>query len=204
MSDVDLSPELRRFIEESDSRIYEYLRTRPRRRRGFVASDLVAVKQALERVVDTNLAPGPAFLEWGSGFGGVTVLASMFEFDAYGIEIQGELVEAARELAQDFGHEVVFTHGTYVPAGAEELTEGVEYTWWDTGEPSAYEELGMDPEDFDVFFAYPWPGEEQLIDRLYTRYASVGSLLVTYHGVSGVRLLTKNDPSGPPHLIAWI
>ena len=39
--------------------------------------------------------------------------------------------------------------------------------------------------------AYPWPGEEQVIFDLFTDYAAVGALLLTYHGQDGVRLARK-------------
>jgi hypothetical protein len=40
-------------------------------------------------------------------------------------------------------------------------------------------------------FAYPWPGEEQVIFDLFADTASVGALLLTYHGIDGVRLQRK-------------
>ena len=54
-----------------------------------------------------------------------------------------------------------------------------------------HEELDLEPDDFDVVFAYPWPGEEQVIFDLFADTAAVGSLLLTYHGMDGVRLQRK-------------
>jgi hypothetical protein len=49
----------------------------------------------------------------------------------------------------------------------------------------------LDPDDFDVVFAYPWPGEEQVIFDLFAGSTAVGALLLTYHGLEGLRLHRK-------------
>ena len=121
----------------------------------------------------------------------VAFLASALGFDVYGIEIQPDLVNIANELAEEFELDARFVQGTFVPPGGEALTAGVEYSWWDTSEADGYEELELDPEDFDVFFGYPWPGEESVFSALFARFASVGALLINYHGVSGVRVQRK-------------
>ena len=126
--------------------------------RGFVASDFALVNTALERIVEERLARGPLFCEWGSGFGVVAMLASMLSFEAYGIEVQCELVLAAEELADYFGCDVRFAHGSFVASCDQDLIESAERSWWHTNEGSAYEDLDLEPEDFDLFFAYPWPG----------------------------------------------
>jgi len=78
---------------------------------------------------------------------------------------------------------------------ARTATEGVsdtespdDFAWMTTDAPSAYEDLGLEPDDFDLIFAYPWPGEEQVIFDLFADCASTGALLLTYHGLEGVRL----------------
>ena len=42
-----------------------------------------------------------------------------------------------------------------------------------------------------VLLAWPWPGEEQIVFDLFARYGAVGALLLTYHGLEGVRLQRK-------------
>ena len=42
-----------------------------------------------------------------------------------------------------------------------------------------------------MVFAYPWPDEEWVIERLFRRYAAVGAVLVTYHGGEGFRVQRK-------------
>ena len=98
---------------------------------------------------------------------------------------------------------MTFAQGTFVPPGAESLVENTEYPWWDVGAPNGYEELGVEPEDCDVIYAYPWPGEESIIDALFARSASVGALLVTNHGVSGMRFLRKVNEANECELVGW-
>jgi hypothetical protein len=63
--------------------------------------------------------------------------------------------------------------------------------WLATTGPDGYDELDAEPDEFDVVFAYPWPGEEQVIFDLFEESAAVGSLLLTYHGQEGLRLQRK-------------
>jgi predicted O-methyltransferase YrrM len=138
------------------------------------------------------LTTGERFLEWGSGIGVVTCLAAQIGFDAVGIEIEASLVEIARRLATDHDIDVEFACGSYVPAGAEPLVDTVgEVTWLRTDRPDCYAELELDPEDFDVVFAFPWPGEEQVIFDLFASCAAVGTLLVSYHSQEGLRVQRK-------------
>ena len=53
------------------------------------------------------------------------------------------------------------------------------------------DDLELGPADFDVIFAYPWPDEMMLVDNLFERHASAGSLLVTFHGGDEFRLQRK-------------
>jgi predicted O-methyltransferase YrrM len=159
---------------------------------GFVPSDFPTVYHSLAAVAELNLASGHRFLEWGSGVGVVTCLAAILGFDAVGIEIEAELDAIARALAEDHDIEVQFVCGSFVPDDAEALLDRQEdITWLRSDGASAYEELGLEPDDFDVIFAYPWPGEEQIVFNLFAKTAAVGALLVTYHGQEGVRVARK-------------
>jgi len=166
---------------------------------GFVPSEFEIVHAGLRHIVDAHLAPGRAFLEWGSGFGVVTCMAAMLELDAYGIEINGELTQAAEQLANNMEIPAHFVHGTFIPAGAETCTDTVtETTWLLTGGADAYDEMGLDVDDFDIVFAYPWPGEHYVIEELFDQYAAVGALLLTNHGMEGLRLRRKIAPATEP------
>jgi len=191
------------FLGEADSRVDQFVRNSPIRLTGFVPSDFVTVYHALRAIGEANLAPGNSFCEWGSGFGVVASLAAMLGFDVCGIEIERVLVDAARELADDFGLPVEFVHGSFVPRGAEAFAEEAfadtssEQYWIVTDADDAYEELGVDPDGFDIVFAYPWPGEEHLITGLFEKYSADEALLLMYDQFDSVRLVRKvSETSG--------
>jgi hypothetical protein len=182
--------EVRSFLREAGRRIERF------RRRcsipGFVPSDYEQSYRVLAALASAQLLPGNVFCEWGSGFGVVACLAALLDFAAYGIEIEAELVEAARRLADDFDLPVEFVQGSFIPPGGAPAASGGEgFSWFTTDEGSAHEELGLEPRDFDVIFAYPWPDEEKVTDNLFRRYASRGAVLVTYHGGADFRVRRK-------------
>ena len=185
------------FLRESDLRVSQFLWNSPLRATGFVPSDFKMVYHALQAITDANLAHGTSFCEWGSGFGVVASLAATLEFMACGIEIEKDLVNASRRLADDFGLPVEFVQGSFIPSGAESCAEeayadnNAEYPWLVTNADDAYDELGLNPDDFDVVFAYPWPGEEYLIMSLFEKYAAEDALLLMYDQFNSVRLLRK-------------
>lgn len=158
----------------------------------FVPSDFELAYRALVHIHSARLATGRRFIEWGSGIGAVTCLAALAGFNSVGIEIEPALVAIAEELAGAYEIDAQFALGSFVPHGAEprlDWTGGV--TWLSTHGPDGYAELELDPDDFDIVFAYPWPGEEQVIFDLFQDSAAVGSLLLTYHGQDGLRLNRK-------------
>jgi len=185
------------FLREADLRVSQFVRNSPIRVTGFVPSDFVTVYRSLRAITEANLAPGTSLCEWGSGFGVVASLAAMLEFKVCGIEIEGVLVDASRRLADDFGLPAEFVHGSLVPSGAEADVEeayadaSTEYFWLVTDADDAYDELGLNLDDFDVVFAYPWPGEECLIEDLFEKYAAEEALLLTYNQYNSVRVRRK-------------
>ena len=185
------------FLREADLRVSQFATNDPVLATGFVPSDFVTVYHALRAITEANLAPGSSFCEWGSGFGVVASLAAMLGFSACGIEIESDLVDASRRLTDDFGLGVEFVHGSFIPPGAEGCAEeayadnNAGYSWLVTDADDGYVELGLDPDDFDVVFAYPWPGEEYLFMTLFEKYAAAGALLLLYDQFDSVRLLGK-------------
>ena len=121
----------------------------------------------------------------------------MLKFRAHGIEIEKGLVDASKQLADDFGLPVEFVHGSFIPPGrganADEAyaKNNAECFGLVSDADSAYRKLGLDLNKFDIFFAYPWPGEEQAIENLFARYAAEGALLLTYNQYHSVRLRRK-------------
>ena len=159
---------------------------------GFVPSDYVLVYRVLESLRQSPIAAGLEFCEWGSGMGVIADLASMLGFNAVGIEIERRLVESARELAAAFRLPVQFACGSYVPDDyVPDVDDDPSHVM--TLEPgrAAYDELGLDPSDFDVIFAYPWPGEDDVVTSLFEQAAARGAVLLTFHGQDGVLLRRK-------------
>jgi hypothetical protein len=53
------------------------------------------------------------------------------------------------------------------------------------GSASAWDELGQDLADFDLVYAFPWPGEEALFDALMRRYGRPDQAFLSYHSDEG-------------------
>jgi hypothetical protein len=188
--EATLPPRVLSLIKEGERRVASILegRTPP----GFVCSEFERVGQALQGIVDANLATGSACCEWGSGLGVVALMAACQGFSACGIEIDPGLVDAANELAADLGFDVEFVCGTFVPPGGEDLTDvAQEFGWLSAAGACGHELLGVAPEEFDLIFAYPWPGEEVVVENLFERYAADAALLLTFNGLEDLRLRRK-------------
>lgn len=180
------------LIQLAAARIERFTRSHRPRIDNFVVSDFPLVAAAVRWIAAENLACGPSFCEWGSGFGVVTMLASLFEFDAHGIEVETALVEQAEQLAEDQQIEVRFAQGSFIPDAGHQLigllgqTEHLEI---DT--PDGYHQLDAEISDFDLFFAFPWPGEQHVFEQIFERFAADGALLLTYQGIEQLRLQRK-------------
>src|SRR5262249_14444713 len=106
--------DVRSFLREANRRIAQF--QLHGRIPGFVPSDFERTYAVL-RALAADRPHGNRFCEWGSGFGVVACLAAMLDFDTCGIEIEGELVDAAQQLAGDFGLPVEFIPGSFIPTG---------------------------------------------------------------------------------------
>ena len=178
-------------MRQADRRIRRYHRRY--RNSAFVPCNFSGAYGILQHLAAQAAAAGTLFCEWGSGFGVVTCLAALLEFDACGIEVDSTLVRASRRLAADFGLPVEFAHGSFIPAGDRLLMRAAgSFAWLTTTEAPAHEELGLATEDFGIIFAYPWPDEERALAQLFERHAGAGALLVTHHGGEDFRLRRKS------------
>jgi predicted cobalt transporter CbtA len=81
----------------------------------FVAADYERVLATL-----TSLrSPGKRFLEWGSATGVIAIMADMLGFESWGIELDADLVQVARDLARRHGSSARFAAGSFLPTGYE-------------------------------------------------------------------------------------
>ena len=152
---------------------------------GYVSSDYQSVYRALRQL------QGRVFtvLEWGSGLGVVTIMASRMGFDAYGIEAELVLIEWSEKLAHKYGSTAQFAHGSFIPSGFEwDPISGDEDCRTFIEIVPAYAELDMELRDFDLVFAYPWPTEHALYRRILREFGSDQSLLLTYDAREGIAL----------------
>ena len=138
--------------------------------------------------------PGVRFLEWGSANGVITIMADLLGFEAYGIELDGDLVVQARALAQRTGSRARFAAGRFLPSGYR-LNRGGEKDRLGTigTGPSGYVELGIPLDDFDLVFGYPWSGEEPIMLDLMSRYGRADARLLLAKTSGGVKSMLGRE-----------
>ena len=151
----------------------------------FVPADYARMLQLLLEL----RAPGLRFLEWGSATGVITIMADLLDFDACGIELDPELVEIARGLAERFDSGARFAAGSFIPADYEwKPRTGDARTGTIGSGVSGYAELGRALDEFDVVYAYPWDGEDPMMHDLLHARGRPGARLVLAGGAEGVRI----------------
>lgn len=149
----------------------------------FVHGDYERVLESL--VTEATSARGRRFLEWGSGTGIITIMADMLGFDAYGIELDGDLVQVARGLAERHGSGARFVAGSFLPSGYRWRPRNGDGRPGTIGEgESAYPALGHPLDEFDLVYGYPWGGEEDLMLDLMRRYGG-GQAKLLLHNTAG-------------------
>ena len=150
--DDPIPADIEALIQDAQARVDAwYERSKDDPIPGFVPSDFERTYRALARIRDVRMAPGTSFCEWGSGLGAVAVLAARLGFAACGIESEPALVQEAQALAAVHAPGVEFVQGSFVPDGAEATVDlDFEFDWLVTGCAPAYEELGLDIDDFDL------------------------------------------------------
>jgi hypothetical protein len=151
----------------------------------FIPADQRVVYERLREL----RAGAHSFLELGAGMGVITILADLLGFDAFGIEIEPELVEESRSLAARFDSGATFAEGSFVPADYRDEIALLDAEFHSPAEGAdAYAELGMEIADFDLVYVYPWPGEEEWARELVRRNAGANTMLLTYSVSEGVEL----------------
>ena len=196
IDDSHVPVDVEEFLREAKFRIRRFLSDDRNSTAGFVPSDHLSVYRVL-RAISSGLQSSASLCEWGSGFGVVTCLATMLDMHGCGIEIESVLVESSRTLSSDFGLPAEFALGSFVPEGSEPHAAGAyeenngEYSWLIQEADDGYEKLGRGLDSFDVVFAYPWPGEEYLVEYLFEKHASAGTNLVMYSDILALTVQQK-------------
>ncbi|QDU98216.1 hypothetical protein Pla8534_60770 [Lignipirellula cremea] len=194
--DGPLPTETAELIEAAEEQIERFQFTSPPIA-GFVPSDFELAYRALRGVKEQRLSAGEMFCEWGCGFGVVAGLAAQLGWTSYGIEVDGELIDEAEQLRAAFDLPTTLIEGSVLPQGAASLLDRAgDFVWLRDDGPAGYEEMGLEISDFDIVYAYPWPGEEEIIEELFWRFAGVGSLLVTYLGAEEIQVQRRVRSSG--------
>lgn len=178
--DLPFPRELQELLEQ-EARIRADIADRPWEEPpgGFHPSDYARVYATLHALWRDDRLRGPVFCEWGSGTGVITLMAELVGFTAYGIELQPQLVA----LADDLGGSGKFACGTFVTeAAAKHWPEARTATFLDSAGEDGHALLGLDPQEIDVVFCYPWPPEEEVIEELFGLCCGPGAMLVTYRG----------------------
>ncbi len=153
---------------------------------GYVSADYRAVYESLARLQGRVLT----VLEWGSGLGIVTIMASRMGFDAYGIEAEASLVAYAEDLAEAYGAQARFAQGSFIPDEFDwNPAEGGTVNRTVIDAPSAYAELDMELRDFDLIYAYPWPDEHALYHNILREFGRRGAMFLSYDACEGIELV---------------
>jgi len=158
---------------------------------GYVSADYMAVYRSLAELRGRVLT----FLEWGSGLGIVTIMASQMGFEAYGIEAEPELVDLSNGFAQAHGSDARFAEGSFVPDDfVWDPADGSDVNRTIIDVPAAYDELDMELRDFDLVYAYPWPDEHTLFRNIVRQFGRQDTLFLSYDAREGTELIRFDDP----------
>ena len=179
------------FLKEAEKRIDHLFETEQNKRiPRFIPSDPLAIFRAVDFVTREDLPLGRVFCEWGSGFGVATGIAAMLGYEAYGIEIEPTLAAASQSIAEHQGIQLSILNTSYIPdgfesyaaVGGEELVLPENFSDHGDGfdQVPIYEGMPYGTDESDLFFVYPWPGEQEFMQQLFEAVASEGAILLTY------------------------
>lgn len=189
---LEHTPAAARLIDVANERIEAFMLSQDSVSENFVPCDFHLLDQSLTWIEQNYLLTGNRFCELGSGFGVAALLASLREMESVGIELEANLVAQASLLADALSLPTKFYTGSFVPrdvAGLLELGSDIEHV--ETYEDDVFDEIGLDLDEFDLFFAFPWPGEHQFFEAVFEAGAADNALLLTYRGRDGMHLLRR-------------
>ena len=116
-------------------------------------------------------------------------MADLLGFQAFGIELDKELVQIARELAVRGNSGATFARGSFLPQGYRFRPPDGDGRLATIGQgPSGYLEMGHHLDEFDLVFAFPWGGEEPMMLDLMRAYGRPDAHLLLNTVNDGVRV----------------
>lgn len=189
---AELSADVESLIDEAYTRIESFMLADQKVIENFVNCDFHLLAQSIDWIAGQNLMAGNRVCELGSGFGVAAMLGAMAFGESIGIEIEPPLVEQARLLAESRGIHAQFFCGSFVPRGVEAIEQiAADQENVTTDSDDVFDEIGLELSDFDLFFAFPWPGEQCFFEQVVESCGSDGALLLTYRGRDGMQLQRK-------------
>ncbi len=130
------------------------------------------------------------FLELGSATGVITIIADMLGFEAYGIEIESDLVDISEDLARSVHSGATFVEGSFVPPDYRDEVHLLESDYLTPTEGAdAYAEMGLEIGDFDLVYCYPWPGEEEWLIEMVRQHGGPRTELMIYTVRDGYEMI---------------
>ena len=200
-----LPEKIKNYLKEANHRIDELFETEKNHKvPRFIPCNDELLYHWLSAIKDSDLCLDKVYCEWGSGYGVGTCLASLLGYESYGIEIEPSLIEASRKLAEDSNISVTIIEHDYMPEGFEcyegsggaELIRPENYTYQERSElRPGYEGMDADLDEVDIFFIYPWPGEQEFVLEFFQAVAADGALCLIYLGDDEFGLYQKTaDP----------
>lgn len=195
------SAEILSFIKEANRRSDEFYDDGlGLRYPKYIQSDPLLFQGAVSFLQEEKLLQGNVFCEWGSGFGIASGIASLMGMKTYGIELEEELVSRATRLMQDLDIPVEILNLSYLPDGFEESEGhgGKDLISPNTTTPrggyvGSPQYDGLDPEEVDLFFVYPWPDQEEMMMDLFEAVATPGAILLMYLGDGEMAAFTHEE-----------
>ncbi|MEL6715864.1 MAG: class I SAM-dependent methyltransferase [Planctomycetota bacterium] len=169
-------PRIEQLLRRGDEIWREYCDAQERFHRVIPADHALAVEALTE-----HRARKHSFLELGAATGVITILADLLGYDAWGIEIEPDLVQTAEGLAREVGSGANFVEGSFVPMPYRDEVELLDAEILTPTEgDDAYAEMGRTLADFDLVYAYPWPGEEDWQIEMVRRFGGPQTELLMY------------------------
>lgn len=202
LSGEPVPPEIQRIVDASDQRIDALFASGENKRvPKYIPSDPVLLYKALANLTERDIPLGRVLCEWGSGFGAGACIGAELGYTSYGLEIEPSLAASSRAMAADLGVAVTILETSYLPDGFESYSGiGGEYLIKDEGvfsrdtflpQDTIYEGMEHEIAEIDVFFVYPWPLEQELMQQLFDEIAVEGAILISYHKAGEVCAFQK-------------